>query len=126
MGDEGRVLLIVEDHEPTRRILANLLSRRGWDVRCASTIAEGLAQLESNPACIVLDLMLPDGGGEEILERVRRDQLQARVVVTSATGDEERLVAVREMNPTALIRKPIEMNELLLACRTPAPAPPPP
>src|SRR5690349_13176265 len=66
-----RLLLIVEDHQATRRSLAALFRRSGWDVAEATNVAEGLAKLDPPPDFIVLDLMLPDGGGEVVLERVR-------------------------------------------------------
>lgn len=118
MEESRYQILIIEDHEPTRRILASLLAREGWDVRCAATIAEGLDRLSAEPDCVVLDLMLPDGGGEVILETVCRNHPRTRVVVTSATGDQERLDALASLRPAALVSKPIEMNELLRACRT--------
>lgn len=116
MDEPRHRMLIVEDHEATRRILANLLAREGWDVHCAATIAEGLVELEEEPDCVLLDLMLPDGGGEAILERAGRDHPGTRVIVTSATGDEERLSALAPLHPAALMRKPIEITALLRTC----------
>lgn len=116
MDEPRNRMLIVEDHEPTRRILASLLARQGWDVHCAATIAEGLDQLEEEPDCVLLDLMLPDGRGEAILERAGRDHPRTRVIVTSATGDEDRLSALAPLHPAALMRKPIEISALLRTC----------
>src|SRR5512135_207622 len=49
MAENRSLLLIVEDHAPTRERLTSLLGRAGWDVRAASSEAEGLAMLDSEP-----------------------------------------------------------------------------
>jgi DNA-binding response OmpR family regulator len=119
MAENRSLLLIIEDHAPTRERLTSLLVRAGWDVRAASSEAEGLAMLDSEPRCIVLDLMLPDGSGEAILRRVRQAHPATRVVVATGSGDEARLEAVRGLRPEAVVRKPFEMNEMLRACSGP-------
>ena len=48
-------ILVVEDHTELRASLRDLLAQRGYDVRCASTVDEAIAMLESLPApCLVL------------------------------------------------------------------------
>ncbi len=114
------VVLIIEDHDATRTMLAKLLSISldGWQVLTAATIAEGLALLlESEPDCLVLDLMLPDGDGETVLRRIRETKLRTCVAVTTGTGDEARLDAVRWLQPEALLRKPIDPEDLFRVCR---------
>lgn len=111
-----RRLAIVEDHDSTRWLLAKLLERKGWEVQTAATIAEGFALLEPRPDCLILDLMLPDGDGEVILRHVREHDLGTRVVVTTGTGDEDRLEAVRGLRPDAVLRKPIDLDEVCRAC----------
>jgi two-component system response regulator RegA len=61
----ARRLLIVDDHEPTRSALRTLFALKGWDVRVAGTLADGLGLLSPPPDCVLLDLMLPDGNGDE-------------------------------------------------------------
>jgi len=116
-GKQVRILL-VEDHDTTRRVLARLLSLNGWEVRTAATVAEGLDLLDQGPDCVILDLMLPDGDGETVLRRVRDAGLQTRVVVTSATGDEARLEQVRQMGPAAVLQKPVDVEEICRVCET--------
>ncbi|HEV3165285.1 MAG TPA: response regulator [Isosphaeraceae bacterium] len=116
MEEKRKLLLIIEDHQTTQRILTRVLEYNGWDVEAASTVSQGLELLNTKPHCVVLDLMLPDGNGEDVLRRAKEVNPQIRVVVTSATGDEKRLEALRELKPDAIIPKPIEMNTLLNAC----------
>jgi DNA-binding response OmpR family regulator len=114
--DRRRIMLIVEDHEPTRRTLAKLFAMRGYEVHVASTITEGLKLLAVDPDCLILDLMLPDGEGEDVLRRVRGTGSRTKVAVASGTGDERRLEAVRRLSPDALFRKPICLNDIERIC----------
>lgn len=66
-------VLIVDDHEDTRRLLTELLELEGYVVATASTGAEALAQLRLRPYCLVLlDLGLPDVSGVELVGDLRR------------------------------------------------------
>jgi DNA-binding response OmpR family regulator len=118
MDRQRHALVLVEDHDTTRRVLARLLSLNGWEVRTASTVAEGLALLDSVPDCIITDLMLPDGEGETVLRHVRDAGMPTRVVVTTATGDEARLARVWRLEPDAVLRKPIDVDEVCRVCET--------
>jgi two-component system response regulator RegA len=118
MDRQRNALVLVEDHDSTRRVLARLLRLNGWHVQTAATVTEGLALLDSVPDCIITDLMLPDGDGETVLRRVRDDGLPTRVVVTTATGDEARLERLWRLEPDAVLRKPIDVDEVCRVCET--------
>ncbi len=92
-------ILIVDDDSYTRAALDILFSREGWIVATASTVSEALAQLEPAPACMLLDLNLPDGRGEAVLREIRARSLRTRVAVCSGTDDPRRLADVRGLNP---------------------------
>jgi two-component system, OmpR family, response regulator len=113
-----RLLMIVEDHLSTRRTLGGMFSRRGWEVCLAPTIAEALSLLDHGlePDCLVLDLMLPDGDGEQVLRRVRALGLKTRVAVCTATSEPTRLGALRGWEPDALLIKPIDADVLCNLC----------
>ena len=65
-------LLVVDDDFYTQQALTTLFTRRGWVVGVASTVAEGLSGAgPSRPRFVILDLNLPDGGGESVLREVR-------------------------------------------------------
>src|SRR4051812_30458119 len=72
-------LLIIEDDPDTQAVWRIVFARRGWEVVAASTVAEGRAALEHPPDFLILDLGLPDGGGEAILRAVRDAGLRTRV-----------------------------------------------
>ena len=67
-------ILVVEDHQDTRRILVGLLTRWGYDVTPAETLSTGLSRLDSDPPIdvIVSDIALPDGTGYALVSEARR------------------------------------------------------
>ena len=107
------VTLIVEDDRLSREGLRQLLAIFGFSTQTARTLGEGLAKLQSRPSQIVLDLMLPDGSGVELLRRVREQRLPVRVVVTTSASDPELLAEVEDYHPEVLIRKPLDARALM-------------
>src|SRR4051794_26255021 len=109
-------LLIVEDDVATRFALTRLLGRRGWSVATASSMTEGILKIRTEPACILLDLDLPDGTGEDVLRAIREAGLRSRVVVSTAAVDEDRLERLKDLRPDAIVHKPVNVDDLLEAC----------
>ncbi len=105
-------LLIVEDDRSMRTVWQLVFAQRGWDVTVASTVAEGLAGLEPPPDYLILDLMLPDGGGEAILRKVKDGNLKTRVAVTTGSDDPEQLKVARSLMPEAWFEKPINIADV--------------
>src|SRR4051812_33262008 len=120
---DGHRLLVVEDERMAREALHIILASRGWIVLEAATVAEGVAQLDPPPDCIVLDLDLPDGPGELLLRRVRVERIPTRVLVNTGMDDRARLSEVSYMRPDAVLRKPLDSEGLRRICEM---VPPPP
>ncbi len=108
-------VLLIEDDPTTATALRVLLTMHGCEVAVASSLEQGLDLLGTRPMAIVVDLMLPDGDGVEILARVREANLPIKIVVTTAVGDPARLAAVHRLKPECVLRKPIDLGELLRA-----------
>ncbi|WP_422925944.1 response regulator [Singulisphaera sp. PoT] len=108
-------LLVVEDDRTTSSALRAIFHRKGWEVFTASSLAEALPLLSTipSPDYLILDLMLPDGDGMTLLERVRGESLATRVAVTTGSNDQHRLDAVARLRPEVFLRKPISLQELL-------------
>lgn len=100
----------------TNDALRKIFTRKGWDVISAMTVAGGLALLDPPPDCVILDLMLPDGGGEAILRRVRDERIKTRVAVCTGMNDPVRLAEVEGLGPEALLRKPISLVDVCRVC----------
>ena len=81
-----------------------------------SCVAEAPAKLDPPPLCVLLDLMLPDGEGEEVLRKVRHEGLPTKVVVHTGADDPVRLALVKGMDADAIFPKPIDFDEVCRAC----------
>ena len=119
MDGDAQQLLLVEDHTDTREAMAVILARSGFQVTAVSTVAEALASLDGKQ-CVVLDLMLPDGSGLEVLRRLRQDYPSVRRVVLSATSDVAVLYEAMELAHHVFL-KPIPMHDMLASLRSPLP-----
>ena len=112
----GYRILIVDDDRASRDSLRRLFAHRGWVVNVASCVTEAMAKLDPPPLCVLLDLMLPDGDGKEVLRKVRGEGLPTRVIVSTGSDDPVRLALVRGLDADAMFRKPIDFDEVCRAC----------
>jgi DNA-binding response OmpR family regulator len=107
-------ILIVEDDTNIRRLIGRFLTRRGYSVREAANGREGLRAMRSGDAqLVILDLMLPEVDGWQVLKiRAEDDALSAiPVVVVSANAGPE-LKDVLDKGICALLPKPFDLNAL--------------
>jgi CheY-like chemotaxis protein len=114
------LVLIVDDAAEIREDLADLLRDEGYDVDAIGNPIEALRRLERYgvlPDVILLDLMMPDGGGQRFREEQLARPALARipVVLLSATADVQG--AAGAMGVTAYLTKPFDLDALLLVLR---------
>jgi two-component system response regulator TctD len=111
-------VLLVEDDEASRRALGAALRRRGCSVCLATTVAEAKGRLRHGlePDVVLLDLMLPDGDGREVLREVRQRGLDAKVAVCTGVADPECLSGVVAMGPNAVFTKPLDLAGIEAMC----------
>ena len=106
-----RPCLLVVDDDPYTRIAFNaFFTRGGWQVSLAATVAEAMSLLDDDPHYVILDLDLPDGGGESVLEAVRARGRGTQVMVCSGVSDPGRLAEVKRLSPEVLMGKPIDLG----------------
>jgi len=106
--------LVVEDDHNGSEVLCKVLELFGHQVQCTATVHQALRALERyKPTVVLLDLMLPDGTGGEVLEYIRAHNLPIKVGVVTAAGRGSRdWEAAMKHNPDAVFRKPWDVNEL--------------
>lgn len=107
-------ILLVEDNERLRRIIARALSSAGWEVSEAADAAETLRLIENGVGCDVLlsDLQIPgDIDGMALADRVRAMRPDTRVLLQ--TGYYDNL-----SSRYALLQKPYTLDQLLDAIQT--------
>lgn len=109
-------VLLAEDEPHITELLCFLLDRAGFQVETATTGPAALARmLEEPPDVLVLDVMLPEMNGFEIMRRLRADPRGARVpvVMLTAKGQREDREAAEKLRVDVFITKPFSNAELV-------------
>jgi DNA-binding response OmpR family regulator len=114
----GADVLIVEDEPQLRQVLARYLERDGFSVRVAVDGRAALVELAARrPAAVVLDLMLPQLSGVEVLRKLRDSGDDLPVIVMSARGSEPERVAGLELGADDYLPKPVSPREVAARVR---------
>jgi two-component system cell cycle response regulator DivK len=115
MISEKKTILVVEDEEETAELFSEMLKVSGFQVISSSQSQKAIDMVkEKPPNGIVLDIMLADISGLEVLRFVRQDpQLsQIPVVVVSAKGLPSDIKTAIEAGATAYLTKPVSYLDL--------------
>jgi len=107
------LILVIEDSLYTRREIRDILEGQGYTIIEAEDGVKGirLATTEA-PDCILLDLIMPDIDGIEILKLLHEQRPQIPVIVVSAHGQEAVRTQCLELGASACINKPPSADEL--------------
>jgi DNA-binding response OmpR family regulator len=117
MNAQPRMVLIVEDEEAIAAPLTEALGREGFRTETAGTLADGLRiAREQRPDLVLLDVMLPDGSGFELLRELRSDG-RVPVIMLTARGDEADRVLGLELGADDYVVKPFSGRELVARIR---------
>ena len=107
-------ILVVDDEEPNRDLLKQMIGVFGHEAELAKDGFEALAKLHMNIDLVLLDVVMPGMEGFEVARRIRSTS-QTRdipiIMVTARSGKEDRLRAV-EAGANDFIAKPFDMTEL--------------
>ncbi|HVZ72760.1 MAG TPA: sigma-54 dependent transcriptional regulator [Polyangia bacterium] len=111
-------VLVVDDEPLIRKSIRGVLVREGYDVVEAASGTEAWARFqEDRPDIIILDLVLGDADGVELLGRFRAEAPDTKVVLMSAHGSFENAVAAMKLGAHDFIKKPFELAEIVKAAR---------
>ena len=117
MSDRG-IVYIVDDDAPMRRALERLAVVAGFEARGFTSGTEFLAADHGRrPACVVLDLRLPDMHGLEVQRRLARSEPGLRVVIVTGYGDDLTRREAVEGGAVAFLSKPFDDQMLVEAIR---------
>jgi DNA-binding response OmpR family regulator len=112
-----RTILLIEDEQAISEPLAAALAREGFEAVVASTAAKGLELLEArSPDLVLLDVMLPDGDGRDLLRQIRATS-RLPVVMLTARGEEMDRVLGLELGADDYVTKPFSAAELIARVR---------
>ncbi len=112
-----RTILLIEDEEAISEPLAAALAREGFDALVAGTAAKGLELFAARaPDLVLLDVMLPDGDGRDLLRHIRETS-RTPVVMLTARGEEMDRVLGLELGADDYVTKPFSAAELAARVR---------
>ena len=107
-------ILIIEDDITINGLLRNIIEKDGYVVDCAYNGTDGLAMgLHEDYSLILLDLMLPEKTGEDIISELRRINTTP-IIVLSAKGETHNRVELLRLGADDYITKPFDIDEVLL------------
>jgi two-component system, cell cycle response regulator DivK len=116
----GKTILYVEDNEPNRMLVRDLLKRTTYNLIEAFDGEEGVAKaLEVRPGLILMDVQLPKISGLEAIRRLRTEPVTAETPIIAITsfalsGDDQK---AKEVGVTAYLSKPYSPFDLLKLIR---------
>jgi two-component system OmpR family response regulator len=110
--------LVVDDEPNLADVLTSMLRIEGWEARSAGDGAEALrAAREFGPDAVVLDVMLPDVDGLEVLRRLRADNPRVCVLFLTARDSVEDRIAGITAGGDDYVTKPFSLEEVLARLR---------
>jgi DNA-binding response OmpR family regulator len=111
-------ILVVDDEPAIVQVIGERLEREGFRVRAAGRAGEAYeAVVAEAPDLLILDLMLPDQDGFDVLRRLRQDGYSLPVIVLTARDDEVDVVVGLELGADDYVVKPFNPRELVARVR---------
>jgi two-component system, response regulator RegA len=104
-------LLLVDDDNPFLTRLGRAMETRGFTVRLAGTVADGIAEVKKDaPNYAVVDLRLTDGNGLDVIEALHAKRPEARVVVLTGYGNIATAVTAVKLGAIDYLAKPADAD----------------
>ena len=105
-------ILLVEDHDDTRRVLARLLQHFGHEISVADSSQSAFAMIDAREFDVILsDIGLPDGSGYDIMTEVKRTRPVKGVALTGFGTDDD-IRRSKEAGFDFHLIKPVDVHEL--------------
>ena len=128
VSPQENTLLIVDDDKAFSGRLSRAMEGRGFEVRVASTVEEGLALIRAAPPnYAVVDMRLEDGSGLDVIALVKALKPEARAIVLTGYGNIATAVTAVKLGAVDYLAKPADADDIcaaLLAAPNQKPQPP--
>ncbi len=113
---KGKVILVVDDEKNIRESLKGVLEDEGYKVLLAESGRRAIDELSKNHVDVVLlDILLPDIDGIDLLRRIKSEDPGIPVVVMSGHGTIETAVKAIKLGAHNFLEKPLSIDELLIS-----------
>ena len=111
---EKALIAFIDDDELVRRGMKRLIGAAGYRVALYASGAEFLESLKAErPACVVLDLLMPDVNCFDVLTVLNRETSRIPVVVISGDNRAETIARATALGVAAIVAKPVDDTVLL-------------
>lgn len=105
-------ILVVDDDVGIQKLFKAFLEKQGYDVISASTGEEGLEQMNKHPSLVLLDIVMPDVHGLQVLNRIK--EMSPAIPVIMMTGLAEHAIGLESLKRGAadFVTKPFDLQHL--------------
>ena len=104
-------ILIIDDEKDTLSLVQEIFVEYGYRVEIETTGEDGLKRMKTfRPHLVLLDLKLPKMHGEEVLQEIRKNYPQTKVVIGTGYGDEAKKAQLKALGADAFFDKPIRVD----------------
>ena len=112
-------ILIVDDSRFSRNTFRKALSSEGYEILEAVDGREGLEMIRKHqPDCVLLDMLMPELNGNEVLEVLHEQGIEVPVIIVTADIQEHTQARCFELGAKAFLNKPAKNGELQQAIQT--------
>lgn len=116
MSNKLAKILVIDDDKSIAETLQLYLTEEGYEVDVANTGTDGLNRaLQNSPDVVILDIRLPDIDGFTVLEDLREDNENFKIIMITAHHDMETTIRAMKEGAFDYIHKPINIDELEIA-----------
>ena len=110
---QDKSLLILDDDDPLRGRLSRAMEKKGFLVREAKTVLEGLEMVKKSPPNFaVIDLRLEDGNGLDVIKELSKSKSDCRIVMLTGYGNLPTAVAAVKAGAIDYIAKPVDADDV--------------
>lgn len=113
MSSEKKLILVVDDEEGACEFLKTFLEDRGYETIFALNGRDALKLIkERAPDLVFLDIRMPEMNGMEMLSELKKQHIDANVVLMTGVDEERELEKARALGAKDLVEKPVELKIL--------------
>ncbi len=114
-GEDRPRVLVIDDEPVVQDVLARILGRAGYASSEAGTCRDGLRVLaEGKHDLVILDVMLPDGNGVDVLRAIKKTDKDLPVIMMTAYGSVDNAVSAMKEGAFHYVTKPFANEEVIL------------
>jgi len=105
-------ILVVDDEPLNRELLKDFLEANDYDVILASGGKEALEKIKEKPDLVLLDIMMPDMNGLQVLDKIKEMAPSMEVIMVTSMAEHDIAVSSLKRGASDYVTKPIDLNHL--------------